>query len=84
MQNTTLRTTPAAPTADGVRSETVVEMKDLVATMQMTSGPAQLRAENGTYNYHDEQVAVKGLEEAAQRIVGKAKLTLLRTVPDQS
>ncbi len=32
----------------------------------------------------DEQVAVKGLEEAAQRIVGKAKLTLLRTVPDQS
>ncbi|TKD54862.1 ABC transporter ATP-binding protein [Micrococcus luteus] len=29
MQNTTLRTTPAAPTADGVRSETVVEMKDL-------------------------------------------------------
>ena len=38
----------------------VVEMSDLVATMQMSNGPAEIRARQGAYNYHSEQVAVSG------------------------
>ncbi|MCB2076477.1 MAG: LPS export ABC transporter periplasmic protein LptC [Novosphingobium sp.] len=38
----------------------VVEMDDLVATMDMSDGPASLRANHGVYNFHTEQVDVEG------------------------
>ena len=38
----------------------VVEMDDLVAAIEMANGPAELRANKGSYNYDTEQVAVSG------------------------
>lgn len=38
----------------------VVEMQDLVAEIEMSNGPAELRAPEGNYNFETEQVAVTG------------------------
>ncbi|MDE2595377.1 MAG: LPS export ABC transporter periplasmic protein LptC [Sphingomonadales bacterium] len=38
----------------------VVEMRDLVAAIQMSDGPARLAAPQGNYNFDSDQVAVSG------------------------
>jgi lipopolysaccharide export system protein LptC len=38
----------------------VVKMDKLAARLRMSDGPAELIAQNGAYNYHDETVAVEG------------------------
>ena len=38
----------------------VVEMQDLVAKMEMSDGPAELKAKHGVYNFDTEQVSVDG------------------------
>ena len=40
--------------------EPVVDMNDLVASLQLSDGPAKLRAEHGLYNFDEEKVAVDG------------------------
>lgn len=38
----------------------VVEMKDLIANIALSDGPAQIRAPEGSYNYRSEQISVDG------------------------
>jgi len=41
-------------------SNPVVAMVDLVAQMQLTEGPAEIRSPQGTYNYKTEEISVEG------------------------
>ncbi len=38
----------------------VVEMSDLVARMELSEGPAEIWAPEGSYNYRSEEISVKG------------------------
>jgi lipopolysaccharide export system protein LptC len=38
----------------------IVHLKDLIAKLSMTDGPAEIRAPSGAYDYHSEKIAVDG------------------------